>query len=37
MSNYENYQSPLVEIFEILQEGVLCGSNEQVGENEGEW
>lgn len=37
MSNYENYLSPLVEIFEVMPEGVLCGSNEQVGENEGEW
>jgi hypothetical protein len=29
------YLSPEVEIFEILAEGILCSSNEYVGEEDG--
>lgn len=31
------YISPEVEVLDVYAEGVLCGSNEYVGENEGEW
>ena len=31
------YQTPEIVILEINAEGVLCGSNEFVDENEGEW
>ena len=31
------YISPEVEVLDVYEEGVLCGSNEYVGENEGEW
>ena len=37
MNTNEIYMTPVVEIIEIMPEGVLCGSNELVGENEGEW
>ena len=33
----EVYISPEIEVLELYQEGVLCGSNEFVLENEGEW
>ena len=31
------YESPVTEVIELCFEGVLCGSNEHVGENDGEW
>jgi hypothetical protein len=31
------YEMPEISVLEILSEGVLCDSNEIVGENEGEW
>jgi hypothetical protein len=31
------YVSPDIEILELQTEGVLCASNEKVGENEGIW
>ena len=31
------YSTPEMEIIDIMPEGVLCGSNENVGENDGEW
>lgn len=37
MNTNEIYLTPVVEIIETMPEGVLCGSNELVGENEGEW
>lgn len=33
----KQYQTPEIEILEINAEGVLCGSNEFLDENEGEW
>jgi hypothetical protein len=33
----EVYVSPDVQILDIFPEGVLCGSNEIVDENFGEW
>lgn len=33
-----DYVSPIIQMYEIQSEGVLCNSNENVGENEGtEW
>ena len=32
-----DYQSPESEILEMQSEGLLCGSNEIVDENEGIW
>ena len=32
-----DYQSPEFEILEMQSEGLLCGSNEIVDENEGIW
>jgi len=31
------YESPEIQILEINTEGILCGSNEIVNENEGYW
>ena len=31
------YEAPSVEIIYIEIQGVICGSNEPIGENEGEW
>ncbi len=31
------YISPAIEILHILPEGIICGSNEIIDENEGEW
>lgn len=33
----EDYISPEVSVIDILPEGVLCGSNEMLDQNEGEW
>jgi len=33
----QKYIAPEVEVLEINSEGVLCGSNEGVGENDGLW
>ena len=33
----QHYITPDVEVLEIQPEGVLCGSNEIVDENFGEW
>lgn len=33
----EKYITPQIEILHILPEGIICGSNEIVDENEGEW
>lgn len=40
--NYENgaerqYAAPEIVVIELQTEGVLCGSNEDLYENEGEW
>ena len=32
-----DYESPTIIIIDMCHEGILCGSNEQVGESEGEW
>lgn len=40
MNNEKEYKylTPVVQVYMIHLEGVLCGSNEGVGENEGsEW
>lgn len=38
MKNFgTDYESPVLSVIEIYPEEVLCGSNEFVGENEGEW
>lgn len=37
METNRKYFAPEVEVLEIEQEGVLCGSNEIVDENFGEW
>lgn len=31
------YYSPSVEVLELVQEGVLCGSNESLEDDWGEW
>lgn len=31
------YTSPAAEVLELYSEGVLCGSNEVIDENEGIW
>lgn len=31
------YFTPEIEILDIDHEGILCGSNEIIRENEGEW
>ena len=31
------YVAPDMEILDIISEGLLCASNEQLEENEGEW
>lgn len=31
------YLSPEADVIEIEMEGILCGSNEGVGENDGNW
>lgn len=37
-NNIGDYVSPIIRMYEIQSEGVLCNSNENVGENEGtEW
>ena len=33
----KEYISPEMEILDIVSEGVICGSNELLEENEGEW
>ncbi len=33
----EFYESPAVVTLELYTEGVICGSNELLEENEGEW
>jgi len=33
----KDYISPEMEILDIVSEGVICGSNELLEENEGEW
>jgi len=35
MSGETMYLSPQVEIYEILSEGILCSSNENIGEEDG--
>lgn len=37
MNNSNYYMTPKINVMEIDIEGVLCGSNEVVGDNEGEW
>ena len=37
MQNEKRYLHPEIEVVELLQEGVLCASNEIVIEKEGEW
>ena len=37
MESQQIYYTPKVEVLEMCQEGVLCGSNEIVDENIGEW
>lgn len=34
---FEFYQLPMIETIEVAYEGVICGSNELLEENEGEW
>lgn len=34
---YFNYESPEIDIIEICTDGILCGSNEGIGENDGVW
>ena len=36
-SHSYDYQSPEFEILEMQSEGLLCGSNEIVDENDGIW
>jgi hypothetical protein len=31
------YETPEVKIIDVMIEGVLCGSNEIIDENEGAW
>jgi hypothetical protein len=31
------YETPIVEVLDVCSEGVLCGSNELLEENEGIW
>lgn len=33
----KDYISPEMEILDLVSEGVICGSNELLEENEGEW
>ena len=33
----KDYISPEMDILDIVSEGVICGSNELLEENEGEW
>lgn len=33
----KEYISPEVEILDVVSEGVLCGSNETMDENDGIW
>lgn len=33
----KQYKAPVVEELEIFFEGFLCGSNEDIDENEGIW
>ena len=32
-----NYETPDIEVLFLESQGVLCGSNEIMGENEGKW
>ena len=32
-----DYESPILIIIDMCYEGLLCGSNEHLGETEGEW
>ena len=32
-----HYEAPLIVLIELCPEGVICGSNELLEENEGEW
>lgn len=33
----KKYITPEIEVLEVYSEGVICGSNEILDENEGEW
>lgn len=33
----KKYITPEIEVLEVYSEGVICGSNEFLDENEGEW
>lgn len=33
----KQYMTPAIEELEVISEGVLCGSNEHIDENEGIW
>lgn len=33
----KKYESPEIEVIVLESEGVLCGSNELMYENDGEW
>lgn len=37
MELMQYYVAPEIEILEVVPEGLLCGSNETVDENDGEW
>lgn len=37
INEIEVYQSPKIEITEALYEGIVCASNENLDETEGEW
>jgi len=37
MESTQIYFRPEIEVLEVTPEGVLCDSNEIVGENEGVW
>lgn len=37
MEHHIYYEAPELKIMEIEHEGVLCGSNEIIDENEGYW
>lgn len=35
MNKEASYVSPEVEVYEIIAEGILCSSNEDIGEEDG--
>lgn len=37
MNSNLNYYSPEIEVLDMMPEGVLCGSNEIIDENDGVW